>query len=255
MNTLYNTNAVVIKFLEDLFRSETLVNQIELGDIDLMNLGKYDLFPLVHIWQTGMLPNGSMIEYSFEITVVTERNFEPNKTNNLIDNLNETSYIVTKAINYLKNQRNPYRIKLVDSVRVDTEIYAHKNVLDGQKMYITVQIPNTVYDCSAPSFNIPEYNIVERTKSRPQIDVTASTALDNSYNNAIVKIKDSCTITIPSNLTGNFSCLFRTYSGVQATFVGDENTSIDAPSGLKLEEFSVADFYKDGDSSTYILQF
>lgn len=83
--------------------------------------------------------------------------------------------------------------------------------------------------------------------------ITGNTTLENSFNGAIVKIKATATITIPDGLTSDFNCVFRTYSGVTATFAVSGTATIDAESdGTTLNESKMCSLFVDG-TNNYIL--
>lgn len=86
-----------------------------------------------------------------------------------------------------------------------------------------------------------------------QKTIVVDTMLDNTYNNAIVKVKSNAVITIPHTITPNFSCVFRCYTGVTATFAAYGFTDFDAPSGTVLEEGKMATIYRDGSTNTVII--
>lgn len=88
----------------------------------------------------------------------------------------------------------------------------------------------------------------------PQKTIVSNLILDNSYNGKIVKVKSNATITIPSTLKKDFSCVFRTFTGAVATFVGGVGVTLDAQKGLILEPFKMATLFKDGNFSYFVLE-
>jgi hypothetical protein len=87
-----------------------------------------------------------------------------------------------------------------------------------------------------------------------QKNVTGNISLDDTYNNAIVKVKNTATITIPSTLMNDFNAVFRTYSGVTATFVYGSGTAEDAPKGKILTATKMATLFRDGSTTTFVLE-
>lgn len=87
-----------------------------------------------------------------------------------------------------------------------------------------------------------------------QKNVTGNVTLDASYNGTIVKVKNNSIITIPTGLPSMFSCVFRTYEGVTATFQNSGGVTMDAPKGMTLEEFKMSTLFKDGNLETFILE-
>lgn len=88
----------------------------------------------------------------------------------------------------------------------------------------------------------------------PQKTIFGNTTLDNSFNGAIVKIKSNATITVPTTLKKDFSCVFRTWQAVTATFSGGVGVTMDALSGSILEGGKMATLFKDGNLPYYVLE-
>lgn len=83
--------------------------------------------------------------------------------------------------------------------------------------------------------------------------ITGNTTIDNSFNGAIVRVKANSTITIEDGLVSDFNCVFRTYSGVTATFTAAGTATIDAESdGTTLNESKMCSLFVDG-TDNYIL--
>ena len=88
----------------------------------------------------------------------------------------------------------------------------------------------------------------------PQMTINGDVTLNDTYNNSIVKIKTSANITIPSTLMTNFNCVFRTFAGTTASFIAGSGTTMDAPYGMTLSTHKMATLFKDGSTTTYILE-
>ena len=96
--------------------------------------------------------------------------------------------------------------------------------------------------------------VAKWTDPNPQKTINTDTILDNTFNKAIVKVKTSANITIPSTLMENFNCVFRTFTGVTASFIAGGGTTMDAPYGMTLSTYKIATLFKDGSTTTYILE-
>lgn len=96
------------------------------------------------------------------------------------------------------------------------------------------------------------------TKYQPlftgQVTVIGNITLDDSYNGKLLKIKATCSITVPSTLSPEFNCVSRTFSGCTANYIAGAGVTLDAPDGLILEPFKMATLFKDGSTSTYVLE-
>ena len=52
----------------------------------------------------------------------------------------------------------------------------------------------------------------------------------------------------------NFNCVFRTFVGTTASFIAGSGTTMDAPYGMILPTYKMATLFKDGSTTTYILE-
>jgi hypothetical protein len=120
-----------------------------------------------------------------------------------------------------------------------------------------IQLP-TVPTTSSATYSILTRNDdtgeVEKIELNTQKTINGDTTLDNTYNGTIVKVKTTANITIPSTLMTNFNCVFRTFAGVTVTFIPGSGTTMDAPYGLRLPTHKMATLFKDGSTTTYILE-
>ena len=92
------------------------------------------------------------------------------------------------------------------------------------------------------------------SRTTPQFNITGNTTLTNAHNGSILKIKATCTITVPTALIGNFSCVARTFAGATATWVEGSGLNFDAPNGKIQDPFRMVTFFKDGNGETGILE-
>ncbi len=98
------------------------------------------------------------------------------------------------------------------------------------------------------------FDFSNRQNYTPQRTILANTTLDNSYNGCIIKIKATCTITVPTGLIDNFSCVGRTFSGATATWAEGAGFTLDAPKGKIQDPFKLITLFKDGNTNTGILE-
>lgn len=136
---------------------------------------------------------------------------------------------------------------------------ALQEVLEDKIESVTIQDynGNTIYSSSnlkfSDSFRI-DGNAEQIKLKTSQKTISSSLLLDDSYDNCIVKVKSTATITIPSGLATDFNCVFRTFSGVTATFEAATGVTFDAPNGVVLEATKMATLFKDGSTETYVLE-
>ena len=148
-----NAVSTVTFFVEELFRTNPLVNTITYSKSNEIDLNKENIYPLVNIDELNMVIDDQVIYQTYEIYILEARDITPVLNNdklfvdNLIDNLNETTYIATKFINAVR------RIGNDDCIDVDTisDIQFVKNDygngLDGCYFTIRLSIPNRVSAC------------------------------------------------------------------------------------------------------------
>ena len=83
--------------------------------------------------------------------------------------------------------------------------------------------------------------------------INTNTTLDNTFHGAIVRVKGTINITIPSGLRADFNCIFRTYTGFTATFVAGGGVTINAESnGTILAPRKMCSFFPDA-TNNYVL--
>jgi hypothetical protein len=83
--------------------------------------------------------------------------------------------------------------------------------------------------------------------------INTATTLDNTFHKAIVRVKGTINITIPSGLRADFNCIFRSYTGFTGTFIAGAGVTIDAESdGTTLPPSKMASLFVDG-TDNYIL--
>lgn len=94
---------------------------------------------------------------------------------------------------------------------------------------------------------------INASRTTPQFNITGNITLTNAHNGAFLKIKASCTITVPSGMIAEFNCIARTFTGATVTWIEGSGVTFDAPLGKMQDPFRMISLLKDGNTETYIL--
>ena len=147
MNELF----LLTNFLVEKFQENDLVNTVTMVDTKHLDNNKENIYPLVNIdyLESETLPDAIIARYL--ITVVQQRDIRPQKTDsklqldtNLIDNLGETSAVITRFLNQMRSNNFENNIQLFEnSVSKKYE----KNSLDGHQITIDLSIANLGSGC------------------------------------------------------------------------------------------------------------
>jgi len=147
MNELF----LLTNFLVEKFKENVLVNTVTMVDTKHLDNNKENIYPLVNIdyLESETLPDAIIARYL--ITVVQQRDIRPQKTDsklqldtNLIDNLGETSAVITRFLNQMRSNNFENNIQLFEnSVSKKYE----KNSLDGHQITIDLSIANLGSGC------------------------------------------------------------------------------------------------------------
>lgn len=146
-----NTFYTLVDFLVTQFKAHPLVHTVVFGTVDVRDIAKQNIFPLVHIRPTGIDLGQTIITSQFEIAVINQRNtpeeLQTSKlySDNLVDNLNETYAILNSTIGDISNDNNDLDIDIISENKALPIIWSEKNTLDGWYTTIDVTIPND--DC------------------------------------------------------------------------------------------------------------
>jgi hypothetical protein len=146
----------IYDFIINHFDAEPLVNSISCDKNDEIGSNKQIIYPLVNIELIGKPDElgSNLLFYEFAISVLSDRDFDKKikstkliGKDNLLDNQNDTEYILQKFIKktYLSNNVN--NIDLVSLGEVEIIIGGTTTVLDGFKRNMTFTIPNTIAIC------------------------------------------------------------------------------------------------------------
>lgn len=157
-----------------------------------------------------------------------------NLENNLYSLTNSTQTDITELQNDILSLENTVSGHTVN-------INALQNSINGIQNQLIV-INNTISQI-----------LDDLVNSSKQFDITVNTTLNDTHHNAILKIKGIVDINIPTGLRNNFNCVFRTFTGFDASFV-PVGTTLDAPSGEFLASNKMATLFKDGTTETFILE-
>ena len=147
MNELF----LLTNFLVEKFKENVLVNTVTMVDTKHLDNNKENIYPLVNIDYLENEPREDAIIASYLITVVQQRDIRPQKTDsklqldtNLIDNLGETSAVITRFLNQMRSNNFENNIQLFEnSVSKKYE----KNSLDGHQITINLSIANLGSGC------------------------------------------------------------------------------------------------------------
>ena len=147
MNELY----LLTNFLVEKFNENVLVNTVTLVETKHLDNNKENIYCLVNIDYLENEPREDAIIASYLITVVQQRDIRPQKTDsklqldtNLIDNLGETSAVITRFLNQMRSNNFENNIQLFEnSVSKKYE----KNSLDGHQITINLSIANLGSGC------------------------------------------------------------------------------------------------------------
>jgi hypothetical protein len=147
MNELY----LLTNFLVEKFNENDLVNTITLVETKHLDNNKENIYCLVNIDYLESETREDVIIATYLITVVQQRDIRPQKTDsklqldtNLIDNLGETSSVITKFLNQMRSNNFANNIQLFQN---STSQKYHKNSLDGHQITIELAIENLGSGC------------------------------------------------------------------------------------------------------------
>lgn len=144
-----NEISLVYNFVIDGFDGDSLVNTVSIVPTLNMDMNKENIYPLVNIDLTETNIETDVVDLTFRITCVQQRDVKPKVTDNkllsntnYIDNLNETHSILQRFINYLLRQNNDLNIELTDYTRLRPLKDAPMSGVDGFQFDCTLQIEN-----------------------------------------------------------------------------------------------------------------
>ena len=147
MNELF----LLTNFLVEKFQENVLVNTISLVETKHLDNNKENIYPLVNIDYLQSETREDAIIATYLITVVQQRDIRQQKTDsklqldtNLIDNLGETSAIITRFLNQMRSNNFENNIQLFQN---SVSKKYHKNSLDGHQITIDLAIANLGSGC------------------------------------------------------------------------------------------------------------
>lgn len=149
-----NEISLLLNFIIERFKADSLVNTIQLGSDFEVDIQKENIYPLVAINYVETDPEEDSVIGYFDIQALQQRDVEPSVTDNkllidtnFIDNMNETHAICNKFIQYLLKKNNPLNVEIVSKSRVKAIKERPSNSLDGHKFSIALSIPNKTTGC------------------------------------------------------------------------------------------------------------
>lgn len=149
---------ILMDFLIDYFNQDPLVNTITTlytdGGIDV---NKENIYPLVNldlISSTVLFPDADMLSVNFLITIVSQRDIQPQVTDNKLlintnwrDNINETHAIGSRLISKLLRQNNDLNISLESYGGITFFSDDFIDGLDGCRFDLSFLIRNNTFVC------------------------------------------------------------------------------------------------------------
>jgi len=148
MNELF----LLTNFLVEKFQENVLVNTISLVETKHLDNNKENIYCLVNIDYLESETREDAIIATYLITVVQQRDIRPQKTDsklqldtNLIDNLGETSSVITRFLNQMRSNNFENNIQLFQN---SVSKKYHKNSLDGHQITIDLAMANLGSGCN-----------------------------------------------------------------------------------------------------------
>ena len=139
-------------FLVDNFQENDLVNTVTLVETKHLDNNKENIYCLVNIDYLENETREDVIIATYLITVVQQRDIRPQKTDsklqldtNLIDNLGETSAVITRFLNQMRSNKFIHNIQLFSN---SASKRYHKNSLDGHQITIELSMENSGSGCN-----------------------------------------------------------------------------------------------------------
>ena len=138
-------------FLVDNFQENDLVNTVTLVETKHLDNNKENIYCLVNIDYLENETREDVIIATYLITVVQQRDIRPQKTDsklqldtNLIDNLGETSAVITRFLNQMRSNNFIYNIQLFSN---SVSKRYNQNSLDGHQITINLAMANLGSGC------------------------------------------------------------------------------------------------------------
>lgn len=143
--------------LKELADANPLVNTVTKGEIDNIDLEKFNIFPLVHIHigDAAFVDGGRLINFEVFISCLTDRDLNKEvitdkywQQDNEVDNHNETLAILNQMWTKIYRRWEDVKgISTDDDAPLTKITDARGNILDGWEMTFTVQVENDYALC------------------------------------------------------------------------------------------------------------
>jgi hypothetical protein len=147
MNELF----LLTNFLVEKFQENDLVNTVTLVETKRLDNNKENIYCLVNIDYLENETREDVITATYLITVVQQRDIRPQKTDsklqldtNLIDNLGETSAVITRFLNQMRSNNFLFNIQLFQN---SVSKRYNQNSLDGHQITIKLSMANLGSGC------------------------------------------------------------------------------------------------------------
>lgn len=131
-----------------------------------------------------------------------------------------------KQITITNNGSARLKIKANHSENVKFIFSNNADYYAWPKESVTFYLSDDLFKANFLSSN---FSNVQKTRT-----INGNVTLDNSYNNCIVFITNTCTITIPTGLPSDFNCVFIVVGNYIATFTELSGVTLNAVNGKKL---------------------
>lgn len=146
-----NQYSELLYFLKGLAENNSLVNTVTKGAIDMIDLEKANIYPLVHITiEEAGFTNGATITFEVNLECLTERDLNQEivedkfwRQDNEVDNHNETLAILNDLWLRILRDWEDKNITTSDNATLNKIEFEKGNILDGWGMAFTVELPNT----------------------------------------------------------------------------------------------------------------
>lgn len=149
-NQLNNLNpfAIATSCILQEFSKNPLINNLQVIDFtSQIDIKKDGLYPAVFVLPTGVGDVGNMIEFNYEIAILTSRIDD----SNFVQNINTCSSAYISFINGLQLLQNELNIEIVGQPRASVIADSKFNKLDGVTIQITLAVPNNIGVCEDDS--------------------------------------------------------------------------------------------------------
>ena len=145
-NQINNLNpfAIATSFILQQFANNPVVNNLQLIDFtSQIDIKKDGIYPAVFVLPTGTEVMGNMINFTYEIAILTSRIDD----SNFAQNINTANSIMISFVNGVELKQHETNIEIVGTASGTVIADSKFNKLDGVTMRITLAVPNNIGVC------------------------------------------------------------------------------------------------------------